>query len=60
MPRPAPPALRHPRALFGALVGAGPDDPGGITPASLAAGGGRPVAVYTYRLALTPGGVGVE
>ena len=37
-----------------------PDDPGGITPASLAAGGGRPVAVYTYRLALTPVGVGVE
>ncbi len=31
-----------------------PDDPGGISPASLGAGGGTAVAVYTYRLALTP------
>ena len=34
-----------------------PDDPGGIAAASVAAAGGgagRPVAVYTYRLALTP------
>lgn len=29
-----------------------PDDPGG--PAAMAAAGGKPVVVYTYRLALTP------